>query len=1189
MKRRGTKLPNRPVRVCAIHICALCFVCVQVGFPSYRSVRAAQRGCRLRARRTMSIWDQRNNKGRLHTRHLAERAHHSRLASIARSEHLRSTNAFSHPSYLLTSNRIHSTPPRPTADTSPFPTSLLNLPPPLSSLEIDWFSRPIRLSDSYPVPPLLPPPGPLRLLLTLVTISSLDNGLAHNHHPSTIHSIPSRPFRIDGSQLRTLATSSRPVCSCRASNTALQQQRAFIMSDCHQGMSCKRTLADPGSSSPITPKRPRIAPACSPSKCPPCSTSSTDAPRPALPFDQAASHEASEARRGDLSSSSRASASCASTASSCSAPSTTSAPLPRYALGIPHLDLLLPARDGLDLLHSYHQGTGWIYSPFDRNSLFNTLEEAERHGADSIHPHRLACLLAALALGDLFSPCFPSASNPAQTIDTPSKRGRIWFGVASACLAGSHTDTDLMRHPTPDACSALYLMSTYLLCSNDEELFHRSQGLTGLALILAKTALVPACVPSAQTAVPPSSGHHQATAEPLPTASSPASPSRTATSVGRTNTAEERLQCNRLLSDLIFHLRCQILTFAHPSSAGQSASAQPNPSLNSFPDVPTIQAIWTAFGTPLYATLDAFGNRYSPNIFHNWKLGLADLMHQVSCLTNQTMSLEHLTSASKTPSDQPAEAAGDASPGRRSPRAVVALPDHGHIVKLDERIRRYHASLPDFLLLHRPLPFEMAGKVDEDELAQIICQRHMACSMVHRMLMALHRPWFLSALACRSKTSRTKSAQQKHNDTSAELQTSSDASPPSSETAPESAGSDSSATGLEMEEQPSPSAMFSLSAVLRSATWQTETFASAAACAPPQALAWWQFTNNALAAAIVQATALLRLSCPSTQASSTSRPEQVPSTEQPTPVAHFHSQVRNDLDKNICSFQNVAKRCKLAAKALPFLQRVSTAIDLGFCKSKSTASCSKDALQSDIAPQNACNGDPTSFTNTPTPTRNQSGLESFICNNSTDSISHSNIRNNSNSNSNSNSIHRIPVPSHSNAANSNSNIEPHPPSSSTPPSTTQQKLSGRPLQVRRASSAKSELETIFGPLASGLEPSAPSPSPNTVKPLYRQNLDPIPVAPVAARDGYENSSQPSYSEDGGSSSSSAMLPSTPGARSPQVEASRLPEVKDAAESENGNTAEAASNKEKRPNQASDLVLQCIRFWQPDMLAIPPTS
>ncbi|SPO26996.1 uncharacterized protein UTRI_10459_B [Ustilago trichophora] len=961
------------------------------------------------------------------------------------------------------------------------------------------------------------------------------------------------------------------------------------MTSCDQSMGRKRTLADPCSSSHTASKHPRIAPACS-------STSFRDPYHPTPSTDDAASTGYSGGHRDSFSS--QASSSSDFSATSSSSRRTASDPFPRYALGIPHLDVLLPCRDGLDLLHAYHQGIGWIHSPVDRTTLLETLEEAQRHGADSIHPHRLACLLAALALGDLFSSCFPSsASSPAQPIESPSKRGRIWFGVASACLAGSRTEPELMHNPTPDACSALYLMSTYLLCSNDEELFHRSQGLTGLALILAKSALVPSCIPSARPQSPSQTAAPSCpTAESSSRASSPASPSQAAATFGHNNnnhtTEQDRLHCNRLLSDLIFHLRCQVLTFALPCPSSQAASSQNSPSLTSFPDVPTIQAIWAAFGTPLYASLDAFGNRYSPNIFHNWKLGLADLMHQVSCLTNQAMSLEQLSSASTMACDISAQTAGESCSSQRVQRQSITLPDHGQIVKLDERIRRYHASLPDFLLLHRPLPIEMAGKVDEDELAQIICQRHMACSMVHRMLMALHRPWFLSALACRSRSSRTKPAQEKqdHTTAAATMMASSGASPTTSATISDLQETDEQKAGPENGEQPSPSAMFSLSAVLRSATWQTETFASAAACAPPQALAWWQFTNNALAAAIVQATALLRLSCPSPRASSSGAKE-VPPAERPTPTHHFHNQVRNDLDKNICSFQNVAKRCKLAAKALPFLQRVSTAIDLGICKSKSTATSNKDdALQSSLSSQNTCHMDSstTAFTDTPAQTRHQNRLESFTCHNSNsiNSISHHNNSNNSNS-----IDPRIPVTGHSNS-NSIKQQHPYPSQQSSTAAQYQHRHLERPDQVRRASSAKSELEAIFGPLASGLELPTPSRLHGSMKPLYRQNLDPLSMPSMASCDGDEHSSQPTYSEDGRSSStSSGMLPCTPRSRTPQLDATQPPtETKDAiAEESRGASAAEGTTGKKKQNQASDLVLQCIRFWQPDMLATPSSS
>lgn len=847
-------------------------------------------------------------------------------------------------------------------------------------------------------------------------------------------------------------------------------------------------------------------------------------------------------------------------------------PFPRYSLGIPHLDALLPLRDGLDLLHAYFQGIGYIHNPVDRTLLLETFEEAERHGVDSIHPHRLACLLAALALGDLFSTCFVSTSSSSyrQSADTPSKRGRIWFGVASACLAGACSDIELLRNPTLDACSALYLMSTYLLCSNDDELFHhRAQGLTGLALVLAKSALIPSCVASAQTSSSETAQHDQACSATAPSAapssptSSPTSPSQSLAPASKAVVDQDRLHCNRLLSDLIFHLRCQVLTFASPGTAGPTCP-QNSSSLASFADVPTIQAIWTALGTPLYPSLDAFGNRYSPNIFHNWKLGLADLMHQVSCLTNLPITLDNL--ASQTGS--PFMPATDSTGGINVDAEKVALPDHAQVVKLDERIRRYHASLPDFLLLHRQLPIEMAGKVDEDELAQIICQRHMACSMVHRMLMALHRPWFLSALACSSPSSQAKGTQPQHASADAETSSSSSSSEKDADT------SRYRLPGTF--ERPVAPALASLSAVLRSATWQTETFASAAVCAPPQALVWWQFTNNALAAAIVQATALLRLSCPlAAQKSSESRPAGA--------MSLFHSQVRSDLDKNICSFQNVAKRCKLAAKALPFLQRVCSAIDLGYCKSNKPAAPS-EALQSN--PFASERSQSSSTTDSTSSTCNTSTTLDI---NSNNSISNSHLRTDPSRNSNSIShSHHVTT---NNNSQSTATIQRSKCAQQTVPASLAsfgkqpQASSGSSSGSgsRRASSgAGSELEAIFGPISRGLEtpenaPSARAAVSAATKPMYHQTLHPIPVSSVGTRGDDEQSSQPSHSD--AASSSSSAWPWTPRMGSPQAES--RPEMPEAIKEQG--TEKAAG---KKSAEASDLVLQCIRFWQPSVLRVP---
>ncbi|KAJ9480310.1 hypothetical protein PHBOTO_003558 [Pseudozyma hubeiensis] len=945
------------------------------------------------------------------------------------------------------------------------------------------------------------------------------------------------------------------------------------MASCTQAIPRKRAPSDTFRPSTTNAKYTRIA-----STCPPPIPGATrnDTTDPSVKFDPSESQRTSP-----------------SASSSAHTPDSTLPnspdPFPRYSLGIPHLDVLLPFRDGLDLLHAYHQGIGWIYTPVDRTTLLETLEEAERHGADSIHPHRLACLLAALALGDLFSHCFPasspspspSSSSAASPADVQLKRGRIWFGVASACLAGCRNNAELMQNPTPDACSALYLMSTYLLCSNDEQLFHRSQGLTSLALILAKSAVLPSCAVSAQAQSPSSSAapsvasQHQAATDLVNSAAS--SPSQSSSTSTATVTCQDRLNCNRLLTDLIFHLRCQTLTFALPCTLGQSPSRHYGVSPASLVDVPAVQAIWTALGTPLYACLDAFGSRYSPNIFHNWKLGLADLMHQVT-LTSQPESLQ-----SRRPN-------ADGEPKQRPCRSNMPLPDHQHVVKLDERIRRYHASLPDFLLLHKPLPFEMAGKVDEDELAQIICQRHMACSMVHRMLMALHRPWFLSALTGRSTASLSQ--------------------PNGAQQVPASTHSDGEVDTTEV--STSSSAIFSLSAVLRSATWQTETYASATACAPPQALAWWQLTNNALAAAIVQATALLRLSSPS---SSTVEPEKTKCS-----TSRFHAQVRTDLDKNICSFQKVAKRCKLAAKALPFLQRVRSAIDSGICRSRHACNAERDTLQTSTTTSKVCEpastplSSPslsTSITDNTAPTIVSDSLNCnntrIVTSNSIDSsISNSNLTtsnsNPSNSNNDNTTTNNSDTSSSSSSSSSNAyssqvtsatsmdgqNVSrpeaPHIPDANKAAACVDKQT--RPTtEGRRGSSAKSELETIFGPIASGLELTDVSAPPATVKPLYRQSWEPIPVPSSVVHEGDERNTQaPSSDDTADSSASSSSCPRTPKSTTPRLGATNS--IRDDSTTVFEHEA-AAADRKKTSDAPSDLVLDCIRFWQPDMLAPAP--
>ncbi|CDW97116.1 hypothetical protein [Sporisorium scitamineum] len=98
------------------------------------------------------------------------------------------------------------------------------------------------------------------------------------------------------------------------------------------------------------------------------------------------------------------------------------------------------------------------------------------------------------------------------------------------------------------------------------------------------------------------------------------------------------------------------------------------------------------------------------------------------------------------------------------------------------------------------------------------------------------------------------------------------------------------------------------------------------------------------------------------------------------------------------------------------------------------------------------------------------------------------------------------------------------------------------------------------------------------------------------REGDDQISQLPPSDDAGSSSSSfGTFPRTPRSGSPQMNAdvangasAVTEEVKktNAAAGAAGAGAAAEESSKKKQSSASDIVLECIRFWQPEMLATP---
>ncbi|GAA5981002.1 hypothetical protein JCM10908_003948 [Rhodotorula pacifica] len=69
------------------------------------------------------------------------------------------------------------------------------------------------------------------------------------------------------------------------------------------------------------------------------------------------------------------------------------------------------------------------------------------------------------------------------------------------------------------------------------------------------------------------------------------------------------------------------------------------------------------------------------------------------------------------------------------------LPDYGHVLALDRELKTSEASAPAWL---RATDF--SGKTHDQSPEKIIAQKHMLALLLHKGLLALHRPWFAKAL-----------------------------------------------------------------------------------------------------------------------------------------------------------------------------------------------------------------------------------------------------------------------------------------------------------------------------------------------------------------------------------------------------------------------------------------------------------
>ncbi len=304
---------------------------------------------------------------------------------------------------------------------------------------------------------------------------------------------------------------------------------------------------------------------------------------------------------------------------------------------------------------------------------------------------------------DLFSSCFPSrASNSAQPIDSPSKvQDLVWCCFRMPCWLPHRARAHANPTPMParlsiscrPTCYALTTRSSSTVLRLDWSCSHPCQISSRAVLHSFGASQSPSqtAAPSFPTASLPSRASSQ---HPLPRLLPPlATTTRRTTQRHRAGSSplQQASQRPNLSSSLPGPHLCATLPLQ------PKCFVPKQPILTSFPDVPTIEAIWTAFGTLSTPVWTPLANRYSPNIFTQLEARpCRSHAPGLDSLTNQAMSLEQLSSASPMPCEISAQTAGESASSQRAQRQSIMLPDHGKIVKLDERIRRYHAVFPTF-------------------------------------------------------------------------------------------------------------------------------------------------------------------------------------------------------------------------------------------------------------------------------------------------------------------------------------------------------------------------------------------------------------------------------------------------------------------------------------------------------------
>ncbi|KAM0747622.1 hypothetical protein T439DRAFT_292608, partial [Meredithblackwellia eburnea MCA 4105] len=319
----------------------------------------------------------------------------------------------------------------------------------------------------------------------------------------------------------------------------------------------------------------------------------------------------------------------------------------------PHIIASLPASlpslpEVLALISIYQRDVAWMYHPTSFEALQNDISILYR-GSDltanvqDLHPHRLAALLAVLAIAELFSTPRVSEAGPGS-----SARSIHYFNAASSLLTVN--PHNFLYQPSLGAVEALHTMVSFLFCLGDREGAKAAWPLLGLALRTAQ-----------------SMGLHK---DALRWGMDPSEVAE-----------RSRIWWETLVYDLL-----QSLNFGRPYSMPLAAVQCPTPA----------RARAASALSPAPAHADAF---------HEVKYELGLLFGKVSDLL-----------------------------------ASSDLPAYEEVLRLDRQLKECEARAPSWLRL------SVVGSSGLAPDPSTIPQKHMVSLLLHKALLALHRPFFALAV-----------------------------------------------------------------------------------------------------------------------------------------------------------------------------------------------------------------------------------------------------------------------------------------------------------------------------------------------------------------------------------------------------------------------------------------------------------